>query len=67
MFDERRVAKHDYRAALLVVDHAEALFLANAHHAKGDEEGAAKEIERAQSYRDELARLLAAHSRMVER
>lgn len=66
-FEERLIAAHIYRVGELLASHQEALFLANAYHAKGDEESAVREIERAESYRDELTRRRAANSRTVER
>lgn len=66
-FEERHIAAHIYRAALILASHSEALFLANAAHAKGDEEGAVGHVEKAESYREEIAKLLAANSRTVVR
>lgn len=65
--EERRVAAHIYKAAFLLASHDEALFLARVAHAKGDEEKAVEEVGKAESYRDRLAKLLAANSREVAR
>ena len=66
-FEERRVAAHIYKAAFLLASHDEALFLARIAHAKDKEEKAVEEVEKAESYRDKLAKLLAANSREVAR
>ena len=66
-FEERHIAAHIYRAALILAGHSEALFLAKMAHAKGDEEKAVEHVEKAESYRDEIAKLLAANSRTVVR
>ena len=66
-FEERHIAAHIYKAALMLAGHSEALFLAKMAHAKGDEEKAVKYVEKAESYRDDLAKLLAANNRTVIR
>lgn len=66
-FEERHIAAHIYKAALMLAGHSEALFLAKMAHAKGDEEKAVEYVEKAESYRDDLAKLLAANNRTVIR